>query len=204
MKKLTFSILTIYYLSANAQPGTLDNSFGTGGIVTTEFSPADGGNDVAIQSDGKIIVVGEGGYGIELARYNSDGSLDLSFGSGGKVTTAIGNSGSGGDAIATQGDGKIVVGGYGGGDFALVRYNSNGSLDNTFGSGGIVTTDFGNSEGANSLVIQSDGKIVLGGNVLSNKGQDFALARYNSNGSLDNTYGTGGKVVTSVTNLSDH
>src|SRR5262249_4024029 len=131
----------------------------------------------------------------------SDGSLDSSFGSGGEVTTSFK-----GQAIATaeaiQNDGKIVlVGetqGANGDDFALARYNPDGSLDTTFGTGGKVTTDFAGADDAFSVAIQSDGKIVVAGSSQQNTGEDFALARYNSDGTLDTSFGAGGEVLTAI------
>jgi competence ComEA-like helix-hairpin-helix protein len=140
--------------SALSAAGVLDPTFGTGGIVTTDFGGSpDVGNAVAIQADGKIIVAGYGGplrtpIGFALARYNSDGSLDSTFGTDGKVTTDFGTAYRGGLAdVVVQPDGKIVVAGqnYNGSnhDFALVRFNSDGSLDTTFDTDGKVITDFG-------------------------------------------------------------
>ncbi len=197
--------------------GTLDNTFGSGGKLVTDFG---GGNDfgytVLIQSDGKIVVVGSS-YGtnsvwfMAVARYNSNGSFDNTFGTGGKTTTASLYIESGGTAMI-QNDGKIIVTGWGWSivnintsrDFALVRYNNNGSLDNTFGTGGIIATDFtGNSETANSVAIQSDGKITVAGWSITGNNDKFALVRYNTNGSLDNTFGSSGKVTTVVGNVSE-
>jgi uncharacterized delta-60 repeat protein len=190
--------------------GSLDTSFGTGGKVTTAFGTvSDTPLAVVIQTDGKIVAVGYSnsspGPVFALARYNSDGSLDASFGTGGKVTTAIGTRGAVACAAAIQSDGKIVVAGYsdtGTADvsadvFALARYNADdGSLDMSFGTGGMVTTtSFGTRfENATSVVIQTDGKIVAAGRAYP----VLALARYNSNGSLDTSFGTGGKVTTAM------
>jgi len=161
--------------------------------VTTDFGGSDYGFSVALQPDGKIVVAGYAGGDFALARYNSDGALDTSFGSGGKVTTDFGGSyHPDGFSVALQPDGKIVVAGYAGGDFALARYNSDGALDTSFGSGGKVTTDFGGSDAGYSVALQPDGKIVVAGYA----GLDFALARYNSDGALDTSFGTGGKVTT--------
>ncbi|MBA3649464.1 MAG: T9SS type A sorting domain-containing protein [Chitinophagales bacterium] len=182
--------------------GTLDNTFSSDGKVITDFgSSDDDGWSVAIQIDGKIVVAGSLESDFAVARFNDDGSLDSSFDSDGKVTTAINGYGF---SVAIQIDGKIVVAGTGNGGFALVRYNSDGSLDNTFGSGGIVTTDFGNSddEGA-SVSIQSDGKIVVGGFSDNGSDYDFALARYNSDGSLDNSFDSDGKVTTDFGSVDD-
>lgn len=217
--------------AAAATPGDLDATFGTGGKVTTDFAGnRDQGFALALQSDGKIVVAGTAIINeaqqadFALSRYNANGTLDTSFGTGGKVTTDFG----GNDqavAVAIQSDGKIVVAGGtcsdsgrgcttfadGGFDFLVARYNANGTLDTTFGSGGRVITDFnGGIDVATSLVIQSDGRIVVGGTACQNNngqcvftsgfdnGVQFALARYMPNGSLDTTFGTGGKVNTKV------
>ena len=187
--------------------GSLDTSFGIGGkVITVIGSASDYALSVAIQGDGKIVAVGhsynEGRSDFALVRYNVDGSLDTSFGIGGKVTTAM-ESSAGLDSIAVQGDGKIVAAGYSGNgsnaDFALVRYNSDGSLDTTFGIGGIVTTAIGSSiDLAYSIAIQSNGKIVAVGSSYNESYNDFALVRYNSDGSLDTTFGIGGKVTTAI------
>jgi uncharacterized delta-60 repeat protein len=129
------------------------------------------------------------------------GTLDASFGTGGKVTTDFAGSGDGAGAIAVQPDGKLVAAGgatiNGQADFALARYNSNGTLDTSFSTGGRVTTDFGGRyEGASSVALQWDGKIVVAGGSVIGLYDNFALARYNSNGTLDTSFGTGGKVIT--------
>ena len=171
--------------------GIVDSSFGTGGKVTTDFGGSSSAYALAIQADGKLVAAGGALNDFALARYNSDGSLDSGFGTGGKVTTDFGGS-SGATALAIQADGKLVAAGVAGDDFALARYNPNGSLDPNFGIGGKVTTDFGGSDRANALAIQADGKLVTAGVA----GDHFALARYNPDGSLDSNFGTGGKVTT--------
>src|SRR5262245_15010196 len=129
------------------------------------------------------------------------GDLDMSFGTGGKVTTDFG----GHDAalaVALQTDGKIVAAGLasviGSEDFALARDNGAGALDVSFGTGGKVTTDFaGDLDQALAVAVQTDGKIVAAGLAfVSGIGENFALARYNMDGSLDMSFGTGGKVTT--------
>jgi uncharacterized delta-60 repeat protein len=184
--------------------GSLDTSFDSDGKVTTDFG---GGNDqafsVAIQSDGKIVAAGNsrnGNWDFALARYNTDGSLDTSFDSGGKVTTDFGGGNDRAYSVAIQSDGKIVAAGYSSNgsnnDFALARYNTDGTLDTNFDSGGKVTTDFGGgNDYAFSVAIQSDGKIVAAGRG-SNGGDDFALVRYNTDGTLDTNFDSGGKVTT--------
>jgi uncharacterized delta-60 repeat protein/uncharacterized repeat protein (TIGR01451 family) len=187
--------------AAVAAPGTLDPSFGTGGEVTTDFGGSDSAEAVAIQSDGKIVAVGgtfsfpSGDFA--LARYNADGSLDPSFGSGGKVTTDFGGFDAASAAVI-QPDGRIVAAGRSGsGDFALARYNTDGSLDTTFGNGGKLTTDFGGFDAAFGVALQADGKIVAAGQ--GGPGGGFALARYNTDGSLDPSFGSGGEVTTHFT-----
>jgi uncharacterized delta-60 repeat protein len=169
--------------------GATDTTFGTGGQVATGFTgtvDSVATSDV-VQTDGKVIVVGSAGENIALARYNPDGSLDATFGSGGRVTTdpavdpLLAGFGSF-VGVAIQADGKIVVAS----GRAVLRYNPDGTLDPTFGTAGIVTNVAGFA-GANPL-IQRDGKILVVGE---------GLTRFNSDGSLDSTFGQGGKVQVS-------
>lgn len=183
--------------------GSLDTNFGSGGMVTTDVdgtSAGDIAHAVAIQTDGKLVVVGQSNSQFGVVRYNSDGSLDNNFGSGGKVLTPFNGTGYA-NAVAVLSSGKILVAGEGNNDFALARYNSNGSVDTTFGSlatPGHVTTDFnGGFDQPNAMQLQVDGKILLAGYASSsgNPGShhDFAIVRYNPDGSLDTTFnGTGG------------
>lgn len=190
--------------------GSLDNSFDMDGKLTTAIgSSGCQAYAIAIQPDGKILVAGETLNGTNkdfaIVRYNTDGSLDLSFDTDGIVTTPIGVSSELASAIAIQTDGKIVVGGYTTNgtqiDFALTRYNTNGSLDISFDTDGIVTTQIDTfSDAINSIAIQSDGKIVVGGYTSNGSNNDFALARYNTNGSLDNTFDNDGVLKTSFGN----
>jgi len=194
-------------------PSNLDPTFDGDGIVITNINGYDAGNDLAIQTDGKIVVVGTSGtfsFGhitgptssdtprkdFTVARYNTDGSLDSTFGSGGTVTTVIGDD-SVANAVALQPDGKIVVAGdsqWATQRITVVRYNSDGSLDNTFGSGGIITLELSDSASANDVVIQPDGKTVVAGHQTSVAAFSvfFTLVRFNVDGSLDSTFGTGG------------
>ncbi|MCP4127705.1 MAG: hypothetical protein GY753_11655, partial [Gammaproteobacteria bacterium] len=168
--------------------GTPDTGFGTGGIVTTPIgSGDDAGGFGAVQSDGKIVVGGYSYNGSDndfaVVRYNSDGLLDTSFGTGGKVTTPVGSSNDSGYATRIQPDGKIVVTGesYNGSDYdiAVIRYNTDGSPDTSFGSGGIVTTDIENSGNSGyAAAIQSDGNIVVAGYSYDGGFKYFAVARY--------------------------
>ena len=137
-----------------------------------------------------------------LARYNANGSLDNAFGSFGRVATDIA-SGSQDAAIGMvlQPDGKIVTAGYAvintsSAQIALVRYNSNGTLDPTFGTNGKVTTSIGLAISYGfSLALQTDGKMIVAGAALIGASAEFAAARYRTDGSLDDSYGFGGKVV---------
>ena len=185
--------------------GSLDTTFGGGGIVTTtNGTMTDIGRSVTTQADGKILVAGLSGgpsFDFALMRYETDGSLDTTFGSGGIVTTPVGGANDEGESVTVQADGKILVAGRtsngANDDMALVRYNTDGSLDTTFGSGGIVTTPIGSSYDVSfSVVLQPNGKIVLAGYSDTGPNEDFALTRYNADGSLDTTFGDGGIVTT--------
>lgn len=191
--------------------GSLDTSFGSNGIVLIpDFDPdvTEVIRSIEVQSDGKILVAGTYSEnaanitGFLLARFHPDGSLDTSFGSSGRVITVIGLW-SEVNAMTIESDGQVVVAGVSSYDFALARYNPNGSLDAGFGTGGTVVTDMGGGEYAQGLVVQSDGKIVAAGRtdiLTCNRkgvctGKDFALARYNVNGTLDTGFGTSGRVT---------
>ncbi|OFY85771.1 MAG: hypothetical protein A3F72_21590 [Bacteroidetes bacterium RIFCSPLOWO2_12_FULL_35_15] len=190
--------------------GSLDASFGTGGIVTTSIGAQDGATAVAIQSDGKIVA---GGYtfgatlDFAVVRYNTDGSLDLTFDGDGKAIAGVGTGNDLARTMLIQPDGKIVLAGKSivgsVGNFGLARFNSDGSLDNTFDSDGVLTTALGTNSAdaadALSVKIQSNGKIVVTGDFTPNNGPDgLPLVRYNTDGSLDNTFGTGGKIITYI------
>ncbi len=188
--------------------GVVDTGFGTNGVVTTFIGSGDDEAEaVAIQSDGKIVVAGrtqQGTFDIALVRYNSNGVVDTGFGTNGVVTTFIGSGDDEAKAVAIQSDGKIVVAGRseqsGSFDFVVVRYNPDGSLDNSgFGINGKVTTPVGgNDDGAESIAIQSDNKVVVAGHSLIAGTDDIALVRYNINGGQDTSFGNGGFVTTSV------
>jgi uncharacterized delta-60 repeat protein len=209
--------------------GSLDTSFGSRGIKTIAFPGSLGDDEVealAIQADGKILAAGTSEqnnpavgnfpqWEFALARYNANGSLDTSFGSGGTVLTNFGNNAPYGadvqayiNAIALQPDGKIVVAGSVnngvvgvGGTFTVARYNVNGTLDTTFGPAGtgVVYVSTNLLGGANSVAIQSDGRIIAAGGLGTrfSPGQ-WALVRFNANGSLDGTFGSGGEVTVTV------
>jgi uncharacterized delta-60 repeat protein len=193
--------------------GSLDTTFSGDGKLTTDFTP---GADLvfyglAIQTDGKLVVAGVAGGEFALARYKTDGSLDTTFSADGKVTTNFTRYGDPAFGVAIQADGRIVAAGeasigYPSGEFALVRYMTDGSLDPTFGGDGKVTTAFTQLEdGASLPAIQADGKIVAAGvAAFESSNPRFALARYDTDGSLDTTFSTNGKVTTNFTPNADY
>ncbi|MEZ5494606.1 MAG: hypothetical protein R3E61_08535 [Pseudomonadales bacterium] len=185
--------------------GSLDLSFGggTGKVITDMGSSYDYGSSVIQQVDGKLVVAGTSNNDFALARYNADGSLDTSFDGDGKVTTAIGAGTDSGVSVIQQTDGKLVVAGYSftgsNDDFALVRYNIDGSLDTSFDGDGKVTTDIsGDYDRASSVIQQADGKLVAAGRSVNGGNEDFALVRYNADGSLDASFDGDGKVTTAI------
>lgn len=201
-------------------PSGLDPSFGNAGKVTLEGFGGDR-SAMALQADGKIVMVGGTFTDFILARFNADGSVDRNFGIDGKVTTDMGSGFEQEEAlaVAVQGDGKIVVVGHTAIDarppapqlpptFAIARYNADGSLDASFGTGGRVS---GSVNGiARAVAIQPDGKIVLAGDFelgLSNGTfvSDFTVARFNANGSLDMPFGTSGtgQVATDIGSIDN-
>jgi uncharacterized delta-60 repeat protein len=195
--------------------GTLDTTFGSSGKVIQPIGSSDDkGFSLAIQPDGKILL---GGYydiainwDFSIARFNSDGTLDTTFGSSGKVIQPIGSSSDHGRSLAIQTDGKILLGGYCIGvsnyDFCIARFNStNGSLDTTFGSSGKVIQPIGSStDYGQSLAIQPDGKILLGGSCHNGSNYDFCIALFNSDGTLDTTFGSSGKVIQPIGSSDDY
>ncbi len=187
------------------EDGSLDTTFGNGGIVTTDFfGGVDRAQAVVLAGD-TIIVAGHAANGLDsdfaLARYTSDGTLDATFGNGGLVTTDIAGQADFGQAVALSPDGStIVVAGRvardGGAspDFGVVRYMLDGSLDSSFGNGGIVRTDFptGSDDAANGVVVLSDGSVIAAGYTIGGKGFDFALAKYGVDGQPDASFGDAG------------
>jgi uncharacterized delta-60 repeat protein len=197
-----FSTSEDFALARYNTDGSLDTTFDGDGKVTTDFA---GGEDaprgVAIQADGRIVAAGyalvSGSIDFALARFNTDGSLDTTFSGDGKVTTAFAGTYDEARGVAIQTDGKIVAAGFTVTDFALARYNTDGSLDTTFDGDGRVTTDFaGDNELARDLAIQGDGRIVAAGVTRFAGIYYLALARYNTDGSLDTTFDGDGKVTT--------
>lgn len=200
-----FTVIFILVCSTRlglAAAGDLDSSFGTSGIVITTIPDAtlNEATDIIVQPDGKMVVSafanGGSGFDVVLARYNPNGTLDTSFSGDGIATTPFGNEFELARAIARQPDGKILAAGRVGASpsrFLVLRYNADGTLDTTFDDDGIVATTVLQNADAQSIAIQSDGKIVVAGNAVNSSNEDFfAVVRYNSDGSFDNSFnGTG-------------
>jgi len=189
---------------ADSVPGRLDASFGAGGTTTVNFAAGiDYAWSIAAQPDGKVVAAGVAvgtNQDFAVGRWNADGSLDATFGSGGKVTTAIGTSNEFAKSVVVQPDGRIVAGGpsrtgsYN--EFSLVRYLSDGTLDAGFGTGGKVVTSIASGHDyLNAIALQDDGKIVGAGNSNQAGNLEPAVVRWNGDGTLDGGFGTGGKVV---------
>ncbi len=199
--------------------GSLDTSFGTNGWIATEFDSSDSQvKDIALQADGKFLL---GGYSynnstgvnsMAVARYNEDGSIDTTFGTSGKVTINSGNNEDYAVAIAVQSDGKIVMGGYtyvGDNplryDFVAVRLNIDGTFDNNYGNNGIVISRVleNGQNYAEQMVLQPDNKIILAGYAATVDNYNLAMLRFDSDGSVDTTFGTDGKVNTDISGTAD-
>ena len=187
--------------------GALDASYGHNGIVTTQMGTGDATSyGMTMQSDWSIVLggsaLGAGGTNaFALARIDSTGKLDNSFGDGGKVLTTFNSADAGAYAVALQPDGKILATGYENNgqfnDFAISRYNINGSPDTSFNHTGMATTGLGDSVNAMyAIAVQPDGKIVSAGSVYNGATQNSALTRYKPDGTLDEDFGGNGKVVT--------
>jgi len=182
--------------------GELDSSFSGDGIATTDFGTDASATAVALQSDGRIVVVGVANGNYALARYNADGSLDETFGDGGTKTTDLGYEQQGATAVAVQPDGKLVVTGLAAeittdepDDFLVMRYTADGSLDPSFSGDGVQITTWDDDSDAVDVALQPDGKIVIIGDAYSDisGGFDFGVARYLPDGTPDSSFGDGGQ-----------
>lgn len=191
--------------------GTLDTTFSQDGKVTIDFGAQflDAvASDVAVQSNGRIVVVGHvsqlNGISqtsidnhIAIARLNANGTLDTSFGTNGTIVTRLNGNGRA-TTVKIQSNGRIVVGGVGnGGFFSMLRYLSNGTLDNSFSRDGIVTTFYSSVVASTlyDLIVQPDGKILTTGDFTGRYSTSLLIARFNTNGTLDTTFGTNGRVL---------
>lgn len=191
-----------------SQSGSLDLTFSSDGKATASFGSGDDfANAIAYQTDGKIVVAGKSFNGtdfdIAILRYNANGILDNTFSQDGKQTTPLGTLDDDAEALIIRPNGKIVIAGSTlisefNNDVVLVQYNSDGTIDTDFGIGGIVKIDFGDNDGANCMALQSDGKIVVAGVSGNFDFKLIAIARINSDGSLDNTFSNDGKETTQI------
>lgn len=184
-------------------PGSLDTTFDSDGIAITDFSGGfDSATSVAVQGDGKIVTAGSSGGAMALARHNSDGALDTSFGSGGKAIFTYPTYTPNGRGMAIQSDGRIVVVGswYNGTntDIAVARWTSAGVLDTTFNSTGYVTAGIGRGQ---DVEIQNDGKILVAGDSDSPPVGGFIVARFNVNGSPDSAFNSTGTAIAQLGEL---
>lgn len=192
------------------QNGNMDYDFGDLGVIHKLSATVDGElNSIVIQKDDKIVAVGFSisqitkNENITLVRLTENGQIDKSFGDGGLVVTEISSEKDVGESAAIQPDGKIVIVGttqhnpsY---DIVLIRYDEDGQLDPYFGNGGIVITDINSGPDiGKSIVIQSDGKLIVAGFTYIGRKFFMTLLRYDSNGNLDLTFGKGGVTITDV------
>jgi len=200
--------------------GSFDNTFGTAGVVTSEFGTNDSYiEDLAIQADGKIVAGGfiydssSFMYKMTAARYNADGTIDSSFGTSGLVTVSAGAGNDFGIAVSIQSDGKILLGGhtwiansppalkY---DLAVVRLNANGTIDNTYGTSGVAKARIIDAENyLAEMELQPDGKLVLAAST-AGLAYDFAAVRFNTDGTMDNSFGSSGIVTTDIYSGEDY
>jgi uncharacterized delta-60 repeat protein len=203
---LTIGVVTTLLSTTNALAtnGALDSTFGVGGIVSTQFNALpSSAHDLALQADGKIVVLGnvslgDGQSSKIITRYNNNGTMDSSFGANGitpiQVPSFLGSK------IAIQPDGKLIVGGSSEGKLAVICYDSNGTQDVSFGTNGIGVVQFGSEshQSPADMAIQPDGKIVMGGDHTLGQSNytDFFIARFNANGTPDETFvGNGFNVI---------
>ncbi|MFK7916177.1 MAG: DUF4347 domain-containing protein, partial [Pseudomonadales bacterium] len=197
-------------LTRYLEDGSLDTSFGVGGRVVTALSTSDTVNAAALQPDGSIVVVGatNDGNGMSMiARYLSNGTLDTSFDGDGYVTLDIAASSSEYlRDVVVQADGRIVAVGYANvGDevMSLVRLNVDGSLDSSLNGTGIMTFDLtAGDDRANTVAVQKDGKIVIGGQAGSYSAGDLAILRLNVDGSFDTSFNGSGSFIMDVSTVA--
>jgi len=209
---LAAAAVVAFAVPSAALPGQLDPSFGAGGTVVTEFpSSYSGGRAVAVQADGRIVAAGFAHTNdsilsdFALTRYEVDGTLDTTFGTGGRVRTDFGGRFDEALAVAVQPDGRIVAAGSSsdatGTDMAVARYHPDGALDTSFDGDGMALVEFDGESIARAAAVQPNGRLVLAGSAIQLFGggccvADFALARLTTTGALDSSFGGDGRVVT--------
>ncbi len=187
--------------------GTLDTSFDGDGKLTVGVTGSDAGTSVIQQADGKLVVAGLSFNGtnndFSLIRLNTNGSLDTSFDGDGKLLVPVGTGSDSGQSVIQQADGKLVVAGWSSNgsnnDFSLIRLNTDGSLDTSFDTDGklLVPVGAGTDQGW-SVIQQADGKLVVAGTSSNGSNDDFSLIRLNTDGSLDTSFDTDGKLLVPV------
>ena len=202
--------LTVLNIGVNVQinrrlaDGTIDSTYGKNGFSANVemINPA-----AALQSDGKIVVVGattSGNSDFIAARFDTSGKFDLSFGDKGVRVTDAGSETDVLSSVAIQTNGKIVAGGQtsrgGINQFAMIRYDKDGTIDSSYGSQGLVITNFGGACNINSIALQTDNKVVAAGTFNNGSTTDFAIARYLKNGALDTTFNENGEVTSNFGN----
>jgi hypothetical protein len=219
------SVIGNFALARYHQDGSLDISFGDNGKVITEFNrgsvrtdaaeyrfgpsrPATAGAySIIQQSDGKLVVAGFNDASVLLARYNPDGTLDSSFNNNGKINTSVFGLQVEITSVTQQADGKLVVAGSANDNFILLRYNSDGRIDNSFDGDGLAVADLGLIDKPYSVIQQSDNKLVAAGRSHIFNSQDyaelFAVARFNPDGSADQTFDHDGRLTTGLADRVD-
>jgi uncharacterized delta-60 repeat protein len=198
--------------------GSIDNTFGTNGMVSTEVSTfQDNSNTITAQPDGKVIVGGQSYFIAEngmdltgslvLIRYNIDGTLDNSFDADGKMLYDVPGYLASAYNIKVLANGKIVVAGFLSDQNQIVRYgllarfNANGSIDNTFGTNGLIIHNVGTANNdIYNLALQADGKIVVAGTATVSGHAQYVALRFSSEGVPDNSFGTNGQSIINITN----
>jgi uncharacterized delta-60 repeat protein len=188
-----------YLIATRNQPnGSLDPTFGIGGLVTMTLPQSFTVRDVVLQPDGKLVIGGT--YNLSdfiVVRLLPSGTPDPSFDGDGVAISNFGGTESG-NSVIIQPDGRIVLAGARDGDFALVRYMADGSLDTTFGIGGLATGGSAVSERAEDVILQPNGKLLVAGFTSEAANEDFELARFLPNGVLDTSFGTNGLLRTDL------
>jgi len=220
-KKLIVFLISVFIFQFSiekmfGQAGTLDASFGTSGISNMNFGTSCSSTKSTLLSNGKIILVGSitnatTGADAAIVKYKKDGTLDNTFGINGKVTTDFGTQTDKANNVTIQSDGKILVCGLDDDpntlnpQFFISRYDSSGNLDNSFAINGKIIDSMYT---VYVIKVQTDGKIIAAGSKLYNFNgffnlrTDFFVSRYNSNGSIDNSFGTNGKVILNADTLN--
>ena len=186
--------------------GTLDTSFDGDGLASGN-SQIDTGRAVAIQSDGKIVVAGDS-YGtgtptLTIMRFTAAGALDTTWSGDGVSTSTWGSNSNQASAVAINSSGRVVVAGTTSNNSSdwnslVARYTSSGVLDTTFNGTGVNITGPAGYDEFRAVVLQPDGKIVAGGKQTSGQAELFAVARFNTNGTLDTSFDGDGRVTTAL------